>query len=79
MGPTICSGDLLLVNPSKSQVKGERIYLINLDDKLMVKQVEWLLDGSVVIHGDNIFVSRETDPAILRPQKLHILGCVVSM
>ena len=59
MEPTICSGDLLIVDPSKLQVKGERIYLINLDDGLMVKRVEYLLDDSVVIHGDNALVSRE--------------------
>ncbi|MDE1045803.1 MAG: hypothetical protein OSA05_11080 [Nitrospinaceae bacterium] len=38
---------------------GERISLINLDDEVMVKQIEWLLDGSVVIRGDNTLVSRE--------------------
>ena len=59
MEPTICSGDLLLVDRSKLQVRGERIYLINLDDEVMVKRVEWLLDGSVVIRGDNTLVSRE--------------------
>ena len=77
MEPTIRSGDLLLVDRSKSQVKGEGIYLINLDDGLMVKRVEWLLDGSVVIRGDNTLVSREQ---ILLPkdlEKLHILGRVV--
>ena len=58
MEPTICSGDLLLVYRSKLQVKGERIYLINLDDEVMVKRVEWLLDGSVIIRGDNTLVSR---------------------
>jgi hypothetical protein len=30
MAPTICSGNLLLVDRSKLQVKGENIYLINL-------------------------------------------------
>jgi phage repressor protein C with HTH and peptisase S24 domain len=59
MEPTIRSGDLLLVDRSKSQVKGEGIYLINLDDGLMVKRVEWILDGSVVICGDNTLLSRE--------------------
>ena len=59
MEPTICSGDLLLVDRSKLKVRGERIYLINLDDEVMVKRIECLLDGSVVIRGDNTLVSRE--------------------
>ena len=41
MEPTICLGDLLLVDRSKLQVRGERIYLINLDDEVMVKRVKW--------------------------------------
>ena len=59
MAPTICSGNLLLVDRSKLQVRGERIYLINLDYEVMVKWVEWLLNGSMVIRGDNTLVSRE--------------------
>lgn len=79
MEPTIRSGDLLLVDRSKSQVKGEGIYLINLDDGLMVKRVEWLLDGSVVIRGDNTLVSREQILPSKDLEKLHILGRVVWM
>ena len=59
MEPTICSGDLLFVDRSELQVRGKRIYLINLDDEVMVKRVEWLLDGSMVICRDNTLVSRE--------------------
>ena len=77
MEPTLHTGDLLLVDRSKSQVKGEGIYLINLDDGLMVKRVEWLLDGSVVIRGDNTFVSREQVLPSKDLQKLDILGRVV--
>ena len=59
MEPTICSSDLLLIDRSKLQVGRERNYLNNLHDEVMVKRLEWLLDGSVVIHGDNTLVSRE--------------------
>ena len=77
MEPTIRSGDLLLVDRSKSQVKCEGIYLINLEDGLMVKRVEWLLDDSVVICGDNTLVSREQVLPSKDLEKLHILGRVV--
>ncbi len=77
MEPTIRSGDLLLVDRNKSQMKGDGIYLINLDDGLMVKRIEWLLDGSVVIRGDNAIVSREQALSSGDMEKLHILGRVV--
>jgi len=77
MEPTIRSGDLLLVDRSKSRMKGDGIYLINLDDGLMVKRVEWLLGGSVVIRGDNTAVSREQILLSTDLEKLHILGRVV--
>ncbi|MBC8286004.1 MAG: helix-turn-helix transcriptional regulator [Nitrospinae bacterium] len=77
MEPTIRSGDLLLVDRNKSRMKGDGIYLINLDDGLMVKRIEWLLDGSVVIRGDNTVVSREQVVSSTDLEKLHILGRVV--
>ena len=77
MEPTIRSGDLLLVDRSKSRMKGDGIYLINLDDGLMVKRVEWLLGGSVVIRGDNTAVSREQLLPSTDLEKLQLLGRVV--
>jgi phage repressor protein C with HTH and peptisase S24 domain len=77
MEPTIRSGDLLLVDRNKSRVKGDGIYLINLDDGLMVKRIEWLLGGSVVIRGDNTAISREQTLPSTDLEKLHILGRVV--
>jgi len=77
MEPTIRSGDLLLVDRKQSRMKGEGIYLINLDDGLMVKRVEWMLGGSVVIRGDNTVVSREQVLPSTDLEKLHILGRVV--
>jgi phage repressor protein C with HTH and peptisase S24 domain len=77
MEPTIRSGDLLLVDRNKSRVKGDGIYLINLDDGLMVKRVEWLLGGSVTIRGDNSVVSREQTLSSSELEKLHILGRIV--
>jgi len=58
-------------------MRGDGIYLINLDDGLMVKRVEWLLGGSVVIRGDNTAVSREQILPATDLEKLHILGRVV--
>ncbi len=78
MEPTIRSGDLLLVDRSKSTIKGDGIYLINLDNGLMVKRVECLLGGSsAIIRGDNTAVSREQTVSSTEIKKLHILGQIV--
>jgi phage repressor protein C with HTH and peptisase S24 domain len=77
MEPTFRSGDLLLVDRKKAQIKGDGIYLINFDDGLIVKRLEWMMDGTVVIRGDNTNVSREQKLTAIEIEKLHILGRVV--
>ncbi len=77
MEPTLRSGDLLLVDRNKARMKGDGIYLINFDDGLMVKRLEWMMDGTVVIRGDNISVSREQKLTAIEMEKLHLLGRVV--
>jgi phage repressor protein C with HTH and peptisase S24 domain len=77
MEPTFRSGDLLLVDRNKARMKGDGIYLINFDDGLIVKRLEWMMDGTVVIRGDNISVSREQKLTYIEMEKLHLLGRVV--
>jgi phage repressor protein C with HTH and peptisase S24 domain len=77
MEPTFRSGDLLLVDRNKARVKGDGIYLINFDDGLIVKRLEWMMDGTVVIRGDNTSVSREQKITAIEMEKLNILGRVV--
>jgi phage repressor protein C with HTH and peptisase S24 domain len=77
MEPTFRSGDLLLVDRKKALMKGDGIYLINFDDGLIVKRLEWMMDGTVVIRGDNTSISREQKLTAIEMEKLHILGRVV--
>lgn len=77
MEPTFRSGDLLLVDRNKARMKGDGIYLINFDDGLIVKRLEWMMDGTVVIRGDNTSVSREQKITVIEMEKLHLLGRVV--
>jgi phage repressor protein C with HTH and peptisase S24 domain len=77
MEPTLRSGDLLLVDRNKARMKGDGIYLINFDDGLMVKRLEWMMDGTVVIRGDNTSVSREQILNAIEMEKLNLLGRVV--
>ena len=58
-------------------MKGDGIYLINFDDGLIVKRLEWMMDGTVVIRGDNTSVSREQKLTYIEMEKLHLLGRVV--
>ena len=77
MEPTLRSGDLLLVDRNKARMKGDGIYLIKFEDGLMVKRLEWMMDGTVVIRGDNTSVSREQKLSAIAMEKLHLLGRVV--
>ena len=77
MEPTLRAGDLLLVDRNKARMKGDGIYLINFDDGLMVKRLEWMMDSTVVIRGDNTSVSREQKLTAVEMEKLHLLGRVV--
>ena len=77
MEPTFSSGDLLLVDRNKARMKGDGIYLINFDDGLIVKRLEWMMDGTMVIRGDNTSVSREQKLTYIEMEKLHLLGRVV--
>ena len=77
MEPTLRSGDLLLVDRNKARMKGDGIYLINFDEGLIVKRLEWMMDGAVVIRGDNTNVSREQKLTAIEMEKLHLLGRVV--
>ena len=77
MEPTLRSGDLFLVDRNKARMKGDGIYLINFDDGLMVKRLEWMMDGTVVIRGDNTSVSREQILNAIEMEKLKLLGRVV--
>jgi phage repressor protein C with HTH and peptisase S24 domain len=77
MEPTIRSGDLLLVDRSKEKMKADGIYLVNVNDGLMVKRVEQQMDGSWVVRGDNATVSREQKIAADDAYRLRLIGRVV--
>jgi len=53
MEPTIQENDLLLVNTKVDQVKDGCIYCINIQGDLMVKRIQRMLDGVLVIKSDN--------------------------
>src|SRR5262249_1894298 len=53
MQPTVGHGDLLLLNVRETEVVGDAIYALRMQDVLLVKRVQLLVDGTLVIRSDN--------------------------
>jgi phage repressor protein C with HTH and peptisase S24 domain len=53
MQPTIGHGDLLLLNIHETHVSGDAIYALQMQDVLLIKRVQLLVDGMLVIRSDN--------------------------
>lgn len=53
MAPEIDDGDTLLVDNSETSVSTDGIYVIRLDDELLVKRLQRLVDGGLAIKSTN--------------------------
>ena len=53
MQPTVGHGDLLLLNIGETHVSGDAIYAVQMQDVLLVKRIQLLVDGTLVIRSDN--------------------------
>lgn len=53
MLPTICPGELLIVDHSKHYLQGDGIYVLSINDNCMVKRVQILADNTIKIVSDN--------------------------
>lgn len=53
MQPTICEGDVLLVERDPERLIEGAIYVLEMDEMLMVKRVQLLADGTLLISSDN--------------------------
>jgi len=75
MEPTIRHGDALLVNTAIRDVRGEGIYVVRVEDMLLVKRIGIGLDHITLI-SDNPAIN---DEVITRDRlsNLHIVGRVV--
>ena len=76
MDPTIRDGDLLFVDTSVHDIDNSRIYVLEVNGRLLVKRVQLRLDGSLVIKSDN----PRYDPEVVVPSErdpLRIIGRVV--
>jgi len=54
MTPTIQDGDLILLDTSKKELKEEGVYCFSNDDHhLMIKRLQSLLEGGILVRSDN--------------------------
>lgn len=75
MEPTIHPGDLLLIDLS-AQVRTDAIYVIQSNDSLVVKRVQKMFDGSLIIKSDNpVYREQMIDKGLL--ETVRIVGRVV--
>lgn len=78
MAPSINDGDLLLVDVGEPPLRGDGIYVIAVDDVLLVKRIAITLGGGLVISSDNPqyhATSQEVDRDSLG--EVRIIGRVV--
>lgn len=53
MTPTIWNGDLLLVDLSQARDTDNAIYVLNVEGRILVKRLQFLMDGSIEVISDN--------------------------
>ncbi|MGE0256967.1 MAG: S24 family peptidase [Alphaproteobacteria bacterium] len=75
MEPVIRAGDLLLVDTSVDRIVDDAIYVIGIDDTVMVKRIQRFFGGAVTVKSDNpAYVEQTLDRA--RVDQLHVAGRV---
>lgn len=77
MEPTIRDGDILTVDVTPGQpLHNAQLYILRVNDNLLVKRLEQRVDGAVIVHSDNTRYSPETIPRA-QLATLNIVGEVL--
>ena len=76
MEPVLSNEDLILVDMRKNRVEDNAIYVLQLNDALLVKRIQHKLDGSLHVMSDNKHYDTEIVSAE-RAADLNVLGRVV--
>ncbi len=76
MEPTIRDGDLLLVDTSQKDVAEDGIYVLSINNHLLAKRLQRLVDGTIYIKSDNQAYERQVIPKEATDQ-LQVIGRVV--
>lgn len=75
MTPRIDDGDLLLVNHADREFRNGAIYVVEIDEALMVKRIE-RRDSHIVLHSDNQRYASQT-LSVADSRKLRFIGRVI--
>ena len=76
MEPTIRNRDLLLIDLCQTRVKKDFIYILRWDDLLTAKRLQWMYDGSLLVHSDNpAYKDQIINEESL--ENLHVVGQVI--
>lgn len=73
MEPAIGDGDLMLLDMRELRTLDPSIYIVRMDQSLVAKRLQRLMDGRVRINSDNPLYGSET----VHHEEIHILGRVV--
>lgn len=75
MEPTLSSGDVILVDTRVGDVGQPGIYVIRVDDRLLVKRIQPIFGGALKLISENPVYSPEDIPAD-KTDQLSIIGLV---
>lgn len=73
MEPTVCDGDLLLVDMRQAEIVDGAIHVIRINDHLLAKRLQIGLTGQVIVRSDNVRYS----PMESTRDALQVVGRVV--
>lgn len=76
MEPTLRSDDLILTDTSSSNIENNSIYVLQIDNELIVKRIQRKVNGTVIVKSDNPVYGEEEMDA-LAAKSLPVVGKVV--
>lgn len=76
MEPTLRSNDLILTDTNSSHIENNSIYVLRLDNELIVKRIQRKVNGAVIVKSDNPVYGEEEFDAV-SAQALPVVGKVI--
>lgn len=77
MHPTICDGDIVLVNTDERRIRSGNIYAFRTDEGVRLKRLHRQLDGRVRVTSDNPDKNTYPDEWLTPDSEASVIGLVV--
>jgi len=74
MTPTISAGDMVMVDMGRTRIKSGSIFAIGIEDTIIIKRLEYLVNGKIRIISDN---RQEYAPYEADSREIRIIGEVI--